>query len=551
MIVVAGPIASGKTTRFRQLQEQLRIDSFNVDDRAARLNGADTPNYRDIPKHVDAQARGECEVFVRQHIDEGRSFLVETTLRTQVSIEQARHASTAGFRTEMVFVALDDVEKNIDRAFVRQAGGGRNADEQTIRDSHRAAMGNLPDAMREFHHVTVIDNSGRAGEPGRVVLEVERGDIVRADVTRGDWVHRALQGTEFQPQLEERARSPRDEDYRTHGDGSGRVNDAPAASSIARESKEPEARDESKPDQNRDLAPQHDHGYKPGPESRDQATVVREPAPDRVDAPPADKAADRPHQPLQPDAPERHSERPFQREGHDGEQVTQRSGESRPDPQTVATARVPEQQSGAAGGGRDAGGQSDPLREPGRPASSGETKAMSNERLSERDLASDRRAELARDGRVGGESMAATPGRPLAASPDKGAPSALQPTEQATRVGNVQTDNSARFQEALAALRQQNDRFTRAAEVAGGATKAAPAAQALELGAKLIRSANPEMLKQATERPEKAALETAKTAVRVAAIIKPPLAAVVKPIEKISDTVQKNIDRSNNPSRER
>jgi hypothetical protein len=37
MIVLAGPIASGKTTRFRELQTELSVDSSNVDDSTARF----------------------------------------------------------------------------------------------------------------------------------------------------------------------------------------------------------------------------------------------------------------------------------------------------------------------------------------------------------------------------------------------------------------------------------------------------------------------------------------------------------------------------------
>jgi predicted ABC-type ATPase len=192
MIVLAGPIASGKTTRFRSLQRRLQVDSFNVDDRSAELNNG---SYQNIPESISAVARKECEAFVRGHVDQGRSFMVETTLRTLVSIEQARVASTAGFRTEMIFVAVADVAENVRRARIREGGGGRAVTEETIWAVHRASMEHLAVALREFHHVTVIDNTG---VNGRRVLETDNGEVVLRLTPTPAWLVAALAGTEYE-----------------------------------------------------------------------------------------------------------------------------------------------------------------------------------------------------------------------------------------------------------------------------------------------------------------------------------------------------------------
>ena len=46
----------------------------------------------------------ECEAFVLDHIARSESFAVETTLRSQAAIEQARQARSAGFETRMIFI---------------------------------------------------------------------------------------------------------------------------------------------------------------------------------------------------------------------------------------------------------------------------------------------------------------------------------------------------------------------------------------------------------------------------------------------------------------
>lgn len=76
MIVVAGPPGSGKTSSFPVTA--FGIDAFNIDDRCAQVLGS----YRAIPRDVRRAVAKECERFVLRHIESGRAFAVETTLRT-------------------------------------------------------------------------------------------------------------------------------------------------------------------------------------------------------------------------------------------------------------------------------------------------------------------------------------------------------------------------------------------------------------------------------------------------------------------------------------
>ena len=92
MLVVGGPSGSGKSTAFTL--SDFGIDHFNVDDRAAELNQG---NYRNIPPEIRAQANKECEDFIASHIRETKSFAVETTLRSDITFEQAASARTKGF----------------------------------------------------------------------------------------------------------------------------------------------------------------------------------------------------------------------------------------------------------------------------------------------------------------------------------------------------------------------------------------------------------------------------------------------------------------------
>jgi predicted ABC-type ATPase len=95
MVVVAGPSGSGKSTFFPVAETGLAC--FNVDDRCAELQGG---SYRQIPPEIRAQAQQERRDFIETCTRELRSFAVETTLRTNIAIQQAGRAKAAGFRLE-------------------------------------------------------------------------------------------------------------------------------------------------------------------------------------------------------------------------------------------------------------------------------------------------------------------------------------------------------------------------------------------------------------------------------------------------------------------
>jgi predicted ABC-type ATPase len=198
MIVVAGPIASGKTGAFRRLADELDAESFNVDDRCAELNDG---SYRQLPPEVVKQATRECEEFIHEHIADGVSFIVETTLRTPIAIEQAGLAREAGLETWMTYVATENPEINVKRAAARREAGGRDMTDETVRDNYEQSLANLPRAMRELETVEVYDNSAHLAG-ATLQLRTEHGRIAEVADDLRDWVVDACRGTEFECELE-------------------------------------------------------------------------------------------------------------------------------------------------------------------------------------------------------------------------------------------------------------------------------------------------------------------------------------------------------------
>jgi predicted ABC-type ATPase len=188
MVVVAGPPGSGKTTCFPV--SAFGVDSFNIDDRCAQLIGS----YRAISRDLRRAVAQECERFVRDHIDRGLAFAVETTLRTTASIEQARLARRRGYSTHLRFIATDSIEENIARVLRRAQGGGHGASERDIRAIHDASIANLRAALDVFERARVYDSTVPWTTP-RLVAVAGSGHITRYGPGPG-WLERALSAGE-------------------------------------------------------------------------------------------------------------------------------------------------------------------------------------------------------------------------------------------------------------------------------------------------------------------------------------------------------------------
>lgn len=133
----------------------------------------------------------QYEEFVAEYIRRCESFAIETTLRSQVTFEQARHARSAGFRIEMRYLALDGFPLHLERVKARADAGGHSASEATLRRIHNASLSNLPRAIEEVDQLWIYDNS-KLGGPPRLVMEATSGRIVFLEDLRPAWLARAF-----------------------------------------------------------------------------------------------------------------------------------------------------------------------------------------------------------------------------------------------------------------------------------------------------------------------------------------------------------------------
>ena len=186
MIAVAGPPGSGKSTAFPV--NSFGMAFFNADDRAAELNGG---SYLGISAQIREQVNREYERFVIDFIRRRQSFAIETTLRSDVTFEQARLAKDAGFEIEMRYMALATFELHLERVKARADAGGHSASESTLRRIHSASLANLPKAIEETDELWVYDNT-QLGGPPRLVMEARVGSIVFLSDPPPTWLVSAI-----------------------------------------------------------------------------------------------------------------------------------------------------------------------------------------------------------------------------------------------------------------------------------------------------------------------------------------------------------------------
>ncbi len=191
MLVVAGPPGSGKTTSFPVTA--CGIDAFSIDDRCAQIVGS----YRAISPAMRKAVSQECEDFVSRHIEEGRSFAVETTLRTEIAVRQAEAAQRRGFHTEMLFLCTASPDVNVQRVLQRAQSGGHAASESDIRTGHSAALRNLVSAERVSDRCVVYDTSAPWTSPR--LAAVVAGGKCALELDTPAWVRNVLRVVVVEP----------------------------------------------------------------------------------------------------------------------------------------------------------------------------------------------------------------------------------------------------------------------------------------------------------------------------------------------------------------
>lgn len=171
MFVFAGNNGSGKSTLRNLIIDKLGVD-INIDpDAIARRLDPENPEQKRV------SAGKEVIKSINKYIKEGKDFSIETTLAGKNAIRQMQSAKKMGYEVTMFYVALRNVNQNIERVAMRVKNGGHNIATEDILRRSTTSFSHLYEYAHIIDNLILIDNSEDDGE---IVLEVNNNVITFA-----------------------------------------------------------------------------------------------------------------------------------------------------------------------------------------------------------------------------------------------------------------------------------------------------------------------------------------------------------------------------------
>lgn len=155
LYIIAGCNGAGKTTAsYTVLPEMLSCKEFvNADEIAKGLSPFN-------PASVKIEAGRIMVGRVRELLEDGVDFALETTLSTRSYVSLIKRAKAKGYYVTLVFFWLNDPQLAVNRVELRAAGGGHSISEQVVRRRYSRGLHNLFNLYLELaDYWIIVDNS--------------------------------------------------------------------------------------------------------------------------------------------------------------------------------------------------------------------------------------------------------------------------------------------------------------------------------------------------------------------------------------------------------
>jgi predicted ABC-type ATPase len=154
---IAGANGSGKTTLTRWNAELFRGTPVLDPDAIAN-----TLQSRVSPTPAFAAARQVLQ-SVGEHLEQKKSFALETTLAGKKYLQLMLTACQRGFEIVLAYIGTSDVEINLARIRQRVLAGGHDVPGKDVRRRFQRSFENLPIAILRADHSILFDNSTEEG----------------------------------------------------------------------------------------------------------------------------------------------------------------------------------------------------------------------------------------------------------------------------------------------------------------------------------------------------------------------------------------------------
>ncbi|MEZ6855046.1 zeta toxin family protein [Halodesulfovibrio aestuarii] len=190
--IVAGPNGSGKTTLTMRHTRRFptSISVVNPDEIAKSID----PIYMDSPQ-VAIQAGKTALKQQRRLLGSRKSFLVETTFSGNHELRLIEKAKEQGYKVNLIYIALRDATRNINRVASRVAAGGHNIPTADIIRRYGRSLQNAPKGIFNADRSFIVDNSRKRHQ---LLFTRKHGVIqfVTPEKLQPEWSNNILRGYE-------------------------------------------------------------------------------------------------------------------------------------------------------------------------------------------------------------------------------------------------------------------------------------------------------------------------------------------------------------------
>jgi predicted ABC-type ATPase len=177
--IIAGPNGSGKS-RLYQNVEFVDVSGFgravwiiNPDLLAQRLQSVEAL----APDEANLEAVRRIETWLEASIKAHHTVGVETVLSTDKYRRLVSEAKSRRYEFRLIYVLLDDVERNIERVRLRVRMGGHDVPEAKIRERRERSLRQLPWFLAQADQAFIYDNSGSNPQ----LIARKAGDVITRD----------------------------------------------------------------------------------------------------------------------------------------------------------------------------------------------------------------------------------------------------------------------------------------------------------------------------------------------------------------------------------
>lgn len=168
--ILAGGNGAGKSRFYDTYLKDKDLSFVNADRLAKEISEEQSA---EVAKTAQQLAMDAC----LQKILNGETFCFETVFSHESKLELIKKAKANGYQVVLVFIHLDNPDRNIARVFQRVENGGHDVPHDKVKSRIPRAIENLKKAIPVVDRVALVDNSSTQ-DPLKTVARIKDAKVI-------------------------------------------------------------------------------------------------------------------------------------------------------------------------------------------------------------------------------------------------------------------------------------------------------------------------------------------------------------------------------------